>query len=477
MPTSRNLFSRVVVIACIVAVLLLIVVTVVILSPGRTLAQSNELSWVESDLSAATFPSPPPPLNPLARDPTLNRRPGQRVDSLQLHSSINAIEFDPPVRMHLGDFPQVPSDTKLAGKGKTGAQREGMTRELVGPQQVYPSPDPQSVLEAQGWTLQVYEDFEGPFGDGVGCWTTQDYGPDGFDRTWGDDDSRAWFGSWAAWPASGGIDGLDPAITGSYSDNLDSWMICGPFDFSNAADAFVDFGMWLDTELYYDWLFFGASVDNYLFEGYRWSGYSGGEWVEEPFWLSPYAGYSQVWLAWVFTSDASISDYEGAWVDEISVWTYELPPLDDAGNLVQDGSFEEGGWAWIPITISVQSSVNASDISLSDLTTIATDVDPDPTQVLAPADSYLTNLTAVHGEWSAYMFANGELDDYLVQPITVPVGTTDIQFGFWFGVTTDETTPGTDWFCASLADAALETLIVDLGCLDAAYATGYVHLY
>ena len=251
-------------------------------------------------------------------------------------------------------------------------------------------------------------------------------------------------------------------------------MICGPFDFSNAADVFVDFGLWLDTETHYDWFYFGASVDDYTYNVYYWSGYSDG-WLYEPFWLTDYAGYSQVWLAWIFTSDESISEgYEGAWVDEIGIWTFELPAMDDAGNLVQDGSFEEGGLDWIPITSSVQSEVNlAAALRDSEILYGAPNSPTSPATPLVPTDSYLTNITAVHGEWSAFMFADGELDDFLVQPVTIPTDTTDIQFDFWFAVTTDEPTQGTDWFCASLANADFDELIVDLGCSDASYATGY----
>jgi hypothetical protein len=455
--------NRVVVFTGIVVSIAVIAAT--LLPPGSTLAQTAKSEHIQLGALPAGPPSPPSPLTPPAQGPTLNRKPMQSVDRSRLRDSgINGVEFDPQVRVHLGDLPQPPAEARPPGDDKMGAQREGAAREFVGTRQTSQPSEQASLLQAQGWTIQMYEDFDGAFS--AGCWSFEDYGPDGLDVTWGIDDKYAWYGSGAAWPARGGSDGWDPEVTPHYSDNLESWMICGPFDFSNAADVFVDFGLWLDTEIYYDWLYFGASVDNLTYDVSYWSGYSDG-WTDQPLWLSAYAGYSEVWLAWIFTSDDSFSEgYEGAWVDEISVWTYEVPAMDDAGNLVQDGSFEEGGVGWIPITRSVQSAVSVADLSLPDLT-------QESSLVLAPTDSYVTNRTAVHGEWSAFMYADGELDDFLVQPVVIPTGTTDIQFDFWFGVTTNETTQRTDWFCASLANAALDTLIVDLGCLDATNTTGY----
>jgi hypothetical protein len=466
MITVSRLFyrNRVVVFTGIV-VLIAVTAAATLPPPGSTLAQAAKSDHIQSGDLPAGPPSPPIPLTPPVQGPTLNRKPMQSVDRSQLRDSdINGVEFDPQVRVHLGDLPQPPAEARPLSADKMGVQREGAARELIGARQTSQPFEQANLLQAQGWTNQVYENFDGAFP--TGCWMLEDYGPDGLDIQWGIDDKYVWYGSGAAWPARGGSDGWDPEVTPHYSDNLDSWMICGPFDFSNAADVFVDFGLWLDTEIYYDWLYFGASVDNLTYDVSYWSGYSDG-WTDQPLWLSAYAGYSQVWLAWIFTSDDSFSEgYEGAWVDEISVWTYEIPAMDDAGNLVQDGSFEEGGVGWIPITRSVQSAVSVADLSLPDLT-------QESSLVLAPTDSYVTNRTAVHGEWSAFMYADGELDDFLVQPVVIPTGTTDIQFDFWFGVTTNETTQRTDWFCASLANADIDTLIVDLGCLDATNTTGY----
>ena len=84
-----------------------------------------------------------------------------------------------------------------------------------------------------------------------------------------------------------------------YTDNLASWMEYGPFDFSSLSDVFVSFGLWYDTEPAFDWVYFCASVDFVYYNCDYWSGSSGG-WTDQAYWLTSYAGYSQVWLAWIF---------------------------------------------------------------------------------------------------------------------------------------------------------------------------------
>jgi hypothetical protein len=471
MITVNKSFHRLAAVAGVLVTAMVFVLLVVLLLPGHepALAQSRALQ-VEA-------PAPPPPLDPPAQGPVLNRHPAQSVDHAQLQSDVNALEFKPQLRVQLGDHPQPPLGDGQ-GAGKTGAREQSATPGLVGQRSDAQSRAAQaSQLQAAGWTLRGLEDFEGAFGTGVTCgfsgeaWSLEDYGPDGFDRTWGDDDYRPWYGSWSAWPAAGGADALDPQLY-YYPDNLDSWMICGPFDFSNAADVFVDFGLWLDSELYYDWFYFGASLDDLTYDVYYWSGYSAG-WLYEPFWLTNYAGYSQVWLAWIFSSDFSNPvNYEGAWVDEIAIWTYELPPVDE-GNLVENGSFEEGGAPWLSFTSTVQLQATTSNVSPLYRAAVEGQSPRAPEQALAPNDSYLTDLTAVHGSWSALMYADGELNDFLWQTITVPLTATDVELDFWFAVTTNEVQQGQDWFCASLTDGSFSTLIVDLGCMDAAYTTGY----
>lgn len=421
-------------------------------------------------------PVAPPPLEPPIKGPAFDPRPAQSVDHTQLHENINATEFKPTTRFHLGDHPQPPPEAIPAGVEKDSSRTAEPAQALIGLESDAQRSAVAAQLQATGWAVQGFEDFEGPFGNGVSCgfgaedWSLEDYGPDNKDRTWGKDDSRKWFGRWSAWPAAGGVDALDPAQQ-YYSDNLDSWMICGPFDFSKAADIFVDFGLWLDSELHFDWFYFGASLDDSTYDVYYWSGFSDG-WLYEPFLLSAYAGHSRVWLAWIFSSDFSNPvSYEGAWVDEITIWTYEPPSVED-GNVVENGSFEDGGEPWLAFSNTPQLQTDALDDAPIERNGIDDHSLRNRNHARAPSDTYLTDTTAVHGDWSAVMYADGELNDFLWQSVTIPMTTTDVQFGFWYAVTTEEPKQRTDWFCASLTDESFSTLIVDLGCLDATFTTG-----
>jgi hypothetical protein len=205
--------------------------------------------------------------------------------------------------------------------------------------------------------------------------------------------------------------------------------------------------LWYDTEPEWDWVYFCVSIDFVNYSCDYWSGYSGG-WTDQAYWLTSYAGYSQVWLAWVFQSDATVSEfYEGPFVDEIEVWGYDLstaptptPTPDPVGQLIENGSFEDephlDGW------------VGTDGVGVTD-------------------------TTYVDGQWSAFMWQeDGTGDDFLHQPFEVPAGVTDVVLNYWFKVTTGETLLGRDFFCASLRPPDVGPIWVDFGCIDSLDATG-----
>jgi hypothetical protein len=170
-------------------------------------------------------------------------------------------------------------------------------------------------------STMMNEDFEGLFPEGNG-WTL-DYGTNGY--TWDDDDYKPHSGSRSGWCADGSYAGnpdLDPQFD-NYPNDMNAWMIYGPFDLSDATDARVVFEYWLDSETGYDYFNWFASTDGVNFYGYQTSGYSAG-WVNEIFdlasvpTLGDLSGESQVWIAFVFSSDY-IVNYTGAFVDDISI--------------------------------------------------------------------------------------------------------------------------------------------------------------
>ena len=161
------------------------------------------------------------------------------------------------------------------------------------------------------------QSFEGNFPPSSGGWSIFDGNPnDGKEYYWDDDNLKPYGGSWAAWPARGGTDGIDPTLSTTYPKNMDTWMIYGPFDLSNAKSAQVAFMLWRHIEVNWDHIFFGISSDRVNFSGWSWSGDVG--WENKTFSLSSYLGDSDVWICWHFVSDGSVQ-YEGPWIDDIAL--------------------------------------------------------------------------------------------------------------------------------------------------------------
>lgn len=168
-----------------------------------------------------------------------------------------------------------PEVVKITAPGVDEKKTEGKVQSLT--------------LEPDGWAIIMFEHFERVFPPSTG-WTLFDANPnDGREYLWDDDDYRHQSnGSWAGWPANGGADGLDPAVS-PYPPNAQSWMIYGPFDLSNATGATaaeVTFWLWRQIEITYDYLYFGASSDGRNFSGRWWDGTA--DWESVRFYLDNY---------------------------------------------------------------------------------------------------------------------------------------------------------------------------------------------
>ena len=134
------------------------------------------------------------------------------------------------------------------------------------------------------------------------------------------DDYKPHNGSWSAWCANGGSSGLDPAFN-NYPVNMNSWMIYGPFDLSDAVDAELLFYYWNESETGSDDFKWYASPNGTNWYGYAVSGNSGG-WqyvnfdLTDVYSIGNLCGDSSVWIAFKFDSDY-INNYKGAFVDDI----------------------------------------------------------------------------------------------------------------------------------------------------------------
>jgi len=409
-------------------------------------------------------------LNP----PTVTPEPGAveaSADPPVGSSGLEAVQFSPDISLRRGESPPITAAEKPASAAGSGSLKRPLG-EMVGPQEDYQAPDVAGLLAPLDWTQLVYEDFEGVF---PGAWIIEDFGNDGYERSWGDTNYYSQFGYWSAWPAAGGADGLDPWYDW-YSDNLDSWMEYGPFDFSNMADVRVDFGLWYDTEENYDYIRFCASTDFVNYSCASWSGDSGG-WTDQAYLLTDYAGYPQVWLAWVFQSDASISaGYEGPFVDEIYIYGDSVPV---EGQLIQNGSFEEGGGSLADWNTESWTSLSALENQIEYFPSLRPDTDRGSASASTLGeeagilDIGVTADTSVDGQYSAFLSRSGGFGgDFLYQTIAVPADVTDVVLDFWSRVETQETNIDTDVFCVGLWSPDINELLVDLGCLDVVETTG-----
>jgi hypothetical protein len=170
------------------------------------------------------------------------------------------------------------------------------------------------------WLNITTENFESAFPN-TG-WAVADYQTGSGEYYWGKRTCRPAGGSYSGWAVGGGADGSSLSCGSNYPNNAFSWLIYGPFSLAGASDAELLFDAWVNSQLDYDRFFVGASIDNDMFYGTRTTGNSGG-WTSENFdltnvyTLGNLLGRSEVWIAFVFASDSSITYPEGAYVDNI----------------------------------------------------------------------------------------------------------------------------------------------------------------
>jgi hypothetical protein len=165
------------------------------------------------------------------------------------------------------------------------------------------------------WSTITTLDFEGAF---PGDW--QIY-PTSGSYLWGKSSCQVYTGSNSGWIMGGGTAGADCGE--HYPNNDNVWLFYGPFDLSSAQSAELVFRRWYDTEADYDRLCWMTSVDGLNYYGYCASGDSGG-WGSEVFDLTnvhsdlpDVTGYSNVWIAFPFSSDGDVNYANGVFVDDV----------------------------------------------------------------------------------------------------------------------------------------------------------------
>jgi Zn-dependent metalloprotease len=175
--------------------------------------------------------------------------------------------------------------------------------------------------------------FEGPF---PGAWTVYDVSEVG--AQWGPATHYKATGTRSAWCAGGGANASTDSPGSPYKPGMTTWLVYGPFSLAGTTQAWAEFDLVADVEDGYDYAFWGVSVDGVNFSGWQLSppetdGLVVGPefFVHEKFDYRDLAGESEVWLAFLFSSDSSIQ-YEGVFVDNVT--------LHKAGGEAPFGSFD-----------------------------------------------------------------------------------------------------------------------------------------
>lgn len=184
---------------------------------------------------------------------------------------------------------------------------------------------------APGWVTIVSESFEGAF---PGQWRLLDNKPGYGEYTWGKRNCEPFSGSYSGWAVGGGANGSALSCGSDYPNDVESWMIYGPFSLADASAASLTYRFWLNSEYEYDYLNWLVSTDGNTFQGPRATGDSDG-WRDGELDLSDVPGLgnllgrSGLWIAFMFKSDVSDAEPEGAYVDDI-VLRKHVGPLDPA---------------------------------------------------------------------------------------------------------------------------------------------------
>lgn len=169
----------------------------------------------------------------------------------------------------------------------------------------------------------VYEGFEGDFPTGL--WYTNQECEEG-NYTWGPRDCRPHTGYKSAWCVGGGADGSQLECGSNYPDEVETQMIYGPFDLSDATAAKLTFWTWSSTQYESDTIYWGASTSGIFFWGERDSGsnafwnYKEFDLSRVPEWGEPtsYLGEPEVWIMFSFESDEWYSR-EGWFIDDVQI--------------------------------------------------------------------------------------------------------------------------------------------------------------
>ena len=199
----------------------------------------------------------------------------------------------------------------LAGAGAAAAATRSATSATAPAalaDQIRETPPTPIVSGVGSGGVLFYDGFE----NGISAWDRR--GNPGWDTT-------TWIA--AAGSRSAYCAGSEVAAPGPYWNNMAAWMIAGSFNLSAYGAATFGYAINFNTESNRDYVKALVSIDGSNYYGFGYSG-AGSGWADDEIdltnvpTLGDVTGRSQVWIAFVFTSDPSIV-YQGAYVDEVTI--------------------------------------------------------------------------------------------------------------------------------------------------------------
>ncbi len=230
--------------------------------------------------------------------------------------------------------PLLPSDNQDGTPGVQQLPADWAAHAVTGEAQPGGERAPSVGLAPEGWETIMTQGFEGAWP--ASGWSLYGVSEGVYERLWGDDNYRSYSGNWSAWPVAGGPDGGPASVHLTYPNDTESWMIYGPFDLSDASAAEVQFQLWREIELGYDWAFFGVSGEALgPFNGFYYDGFQ--DWTQYTYPLNDYVGDNSVYVAWEFYSDSSVY-YGGPFVDDIVISKFIDPPVADFNGTPRSGT-------------------------------------------------------------------------------------------------------------------------------------------
>ena len=268
------------------------------------------------------------------------------------------------------------------------------------------------------WYQYFFDGFEGSF---PASWEL--YGT----PTWGPTDTESSTGSKSAWCA-----GYDYSPAGNYFDNMNAWIIRGPFDLSASEDALLFFDFSITSQPDVDELFVGLSTDNDNFTGDIYTGYSGG-WISNVYFdAKDFAHSNSVYIGVQFYSNETISNYDGAFIDNIELMGYQFDSNTAPDLAVQNVHITDSYAGKFNFEIKNNSAQKQSPNSYS----ISVYVDSELDSVERNVNELPSGVTTTWDWQLAYYYLPGEHNvEILVEPDGGDVNTNDNSIFFTLVVT------------------------------------------